>query len=172
MPTFTQFEWYWTCEQAVKDAEKKVFRYKPLVEQGWLRVAGDKVMNFNQIGAEIVAICKDFKVRAIGYDRFQAHEIDQYLAKKKLTMVVVPQNSLCLSAPYVRHRDMITNGDIKHRGNPMFAENLRNARLTYDKKQNPVILKAENTRKIDGYAAALNAVRVFMDTPRKNPIEV
>ncbi len=169
---FKQLEYYWTCQAAVDASEKKVFRYKPLVEAGWLKIAGNRTMDYNQIGAEILGICSNFKVQAIGYDRFQAHEMAPRLAAKRQTMIAVPQTSLSLSAPYVRHKEMIQAGDIKHRDNPMFTENLRNARVSYDKKQNPVILKAENTRKIDGYAAVLDAVRVFMDLPPKAPIEV
>lgn len=170
--TFKQLEYYWTCQAAVDASEKKVFRYAPLVEQGWIRIAGNKVMDYNQIGSEVAGIFKQFKVQACGYDRYQAHEMAPRLAKERINMVAVPQTSMSLSAPYVRHKEMIAAGDIVHRGNPMFAENLRNARVTYDKKQNPVILKAENNRKIDGYAAVLDAVRVFMDTPEQRPIEV
>lgn len=171
-PTFDQLEWYWTCEDAIKAADKTVFKLSPLVEAGWVRKAGTSRVDFNQIGSEILNICKQFDVEAIGYDRFQAHEMAPRLAAKRIKMVIVSQNSLNMSSAYVRHRDMVRNGDIRHRDNPMFVENLRAARVGYDKKQNPFILKIDVKRKIDGYAAALDAVRVFMDTPPKYRINV
>lgn len=171
-PTFDQLEYYWTCQRVVDQMDKKLFKFSPLVKEGIIRIAGKTTMDFNQIGTEILKICKQFRVKAVGYDRFQAHEMAPRLAKERINMVVVPQTSLSLSAPYVRYNNMIHNGDLRHKCNPMFVENLRNARVTYDKKQNPVILKQDNTRKIDGYAAALDAVRVFMDTPPPTEVTV
>lgn len=172
-PKFKVLVWYWTCRAYALASEKKAFSYKPLVESGRIRIAGDKVIDYNQVGTEILQIIKQFRVKKIGYDQWSANEMVGRLAKfGRVEMVTVRQNSPTLAPATHRLKTMVENGDIHHDGNPMLTQNWRNARVLVDKGGNPYIGKTETNNKIDGVTAIQDAVRIFLDEPPKKVIEV
>lgn len=167
--TFKVLVWYFSPKQAIELSKKTTVSYEPWVKEKWVEVTGDRVADYEMIRTKIQAICKKYKVVSIGFDPWHADEMTKKLAGKKLLMVEVLQTFRNLSRPTERFTELVLSGDIEHNGNPVLIQNLRNVRVLEDKQKHRMCAKKSSKGKIDGLAATINALRVFMDAPPPPP---
>ena len=156
---------YWAPTAAIKASEKKVFSYVPYVNAGLIKECGTHAISWTDLRRDVLKILKEVKIHELGFDPWRAGEMTEYLAKKKVTCVKIPQTFKVLDFPTNRFRDLINEEDILHNGNPVFLWNLKNCRTVSNLSKNIMLSKNHAAGKIDGVAAGINAVRVFMDAP-------
>lgn len=169
-PTFRLLVWYFANKSAIEASKQTTISWEPWVKDKWLIECGDLVQDYGKMRNKIKSICKPFKVQAIGYDPWHADEITKLLAvKDKFKMEPVNQYFKVLGVPTVRFKDFVKNADIEHNGNPIITHNLRNARVVEDKHKNIMLAKKHSTGKIDGLAATMNGVKLFLAAPPPPP---
>lgn len=169
-PTFRILVWYFTNKTAIEASKQTTISWEPWIKEKWLFECGDLVQDYGKIRNKIKSICKPFKVQAIGYDPWHADEITKLMATKdKFKMEPVNQYFKVLGVPTVRFKDYVKNADIEHNGNPILVYNLRSARVIEDKHKNIMLAKKHSTGKIDGLAATMNGVKLFLAAPPPPP---
>lgn len=107
-----------------------------------------------------------YRLDSIGYDPAKAFDLVQLLQKNGFAMDFVRQGEITLTAPLDNLEERFLDGKIIHNNNRMYNWYLRNVKLT---KRGPnatyLPTKQNKNRKIDGFAAHLNAHTEYM---RKN----
>ena len=107
-----------------------------------------------------------YKVDSIGYDPAKAFDLVQMMQSNGFVLNVVRQGELTLTAPLDNLKERFLDGKIIHNNNRMYNWYLGNVKLT---KRGPnatyLPTKQNKHRKIDGFAAHLNAHTEYM---RKN----
>lgn len=107
-----------------------------------------------------------YKIESIGYDPAKAFDLVQLMQSNGFVLNVVRQGELTLTAPMDNLKERFLDGKIIHNNNRMYNWYLGNVKLT---KRGPnatyLPTKQNKYRKIDGFAAHLNAHTEYM---RKN----
>ncbi len=107
-----------------------------------------------------------YKIDSIGYDPAKAFDLVQLMQSNGFVLNVVRQGELTLTAPMDNLKERFLDGKIIHNNNRMYNWYLGNVKLT---KRGPnatyLPTKQNKHRKIDGFAAHLNAHTEYM---RKN----
>lgn len=168
-PTLRYLVFYWVPEKAILLSEKKPFSYRPHVTSGIIRSCGVHAINWTQLRKELLEIFGCVRLRELGVDPYRAGELTEYLVKRKVKVVYLPQSFKELDLPTRQFKDFINEGDILHNGNPVTLWNLRNARIVSNKNANMMLSKKHSAGKIDGIAASINAMRMFMDAGPPKP---
>lgn len=169
-PHLWHLVWYFSPTQAIKKSERKQFIYTPYVNQGLIKECGNHSTNFSDLKTSIVKICKDVRVIEAGHDPYHAKDLVKALTNKhRIKCIKIPQNMANLDHPTRRFKDMVYDADISHNGNPVFRWNLTNVRVLRDTKGNRMISKKHSLGKIDGVAASINGLAVFLDAPPPPP---
>lgn len=114
---------------------------------------------------------KVYQIRAIGYDPANATMLVRMLEARGFACEVVRQGALTLNAPMKAIRERLLDGDIVSNNNPLLQWYIGNVRLRRETgdvdRDNWVPTKRNRYRKIDGFAALLDAYTVYM---RLNPV--
>ena len=160
---------YFSPTSAILKSEKKPFSYVPYVNQGLITECGSHAIQWTDLRKKIQNILKEVRLQEMGYDPYRAGEMTEYLSKNRVTMVKVTQSFQVLDFATRRFRDLVNEGDILHNDHPVLLWNLKNARVVSNKHKNIMLSKLHAAGKIDGIAAGINAIRVWMDAPPPAP---
>lgn len=138
------------------------------VKDGWITLTPGDVTDYDFIKKVVVRDADSFKVRSIGYDRWNSSQLVIDLTEKDdMPMVKVGQGVVSLSAPMKELDRLVRVGTsarpmLRHGGNPVarwMADNL----VPYtDASGNIKPDKANSMDKIDGMSALVTALAVAM----------
>lgn len=80
--------WRWVPEDAVKQrTERGTSPYSSWVSSGLLKTTPGDVVDYNIIETDVLAICEQFKVQLVAYDRWNATQLVNNLITKGLPMI-------------------------------------------------------------------------------------
>lgn len=149
---------------------------------GWLQLTPLKRVDYRYMLDQILADAENLNIRQIGVDPWSAAPIMQELAAAGLDAVAVRQGAATLSAPCHTLETAIAEHKLHHGFNPVATWHAENVEVHEDTNGNlkPLKPKSGNHHKIDGVAAALNALAVLihdqtgpaLDYYSTNPVEV
>lgn len=151
--------WYWIPEERLREREKtdKV----PIiawVNEGLIRTTPGNVTDFNQVQADIAAICEEYGVTEVAYDKYLASQLAQNLQDDYgINVVEFTQTGANYHGPCKHLERLVNGGKIRHGKNPVLRHNVTccKLRVTGDK----VLPDRRNsTGRIDGLAAGLMAL--------------
>lgn len=113
---------------------------------------------------------KEYCIESVGYDSAKAFLLVNLMQQKGYVMCEVRQGQLTLTDPLDDLKERFLDGNIIHNNNRMYNWYLRNVKLT-KRSHNATYLptKQNKYRKIDGFAAHLNAHTEWL---RKNPTQI
>jgi phage terminase large subunit-like protein len=126
-------------------------------QEGYLTVLPGDYVDYEPILEWFKEKSKIYTIKKIGYDRAKALFLNGYLEKHGFVTEKVIQGFTTLGGPLQNMKELMLDGKVIFNKNRMFRWYLNNVRLVQDRNNNWMPTKQSKNRKIDGFAAALNA---------------
>jgi phage terminase large subunit-like protein len=139
------------------------------VREGWLLTTPGNVTDYDYIKARILADAEVFDVQDIAYDRWNSSQMVNDLVAEDMPMSPIGQGYASLSAPTKELQRLVLAGSrttpmFRHGGNPVLIWMIDNLAVLTDAAGNVKPAKDKSPDKIDGVAAAINALERTMRT--------
>jgi len=134
--------------------------YETWAQAGHIRLTDGNVIDYRAIRARVNDLRKEFDIREIGYDPYNA----EYLCNQQLgdedgfEVVPVRQGFLSLSEPSKHLEKLVVSGKLRHGGNPVLRWHASNVSIRMDPSGCIKPDKAKSTERIDGIAALVTAL--------------
>jgi phage terminase large subunit-like protein len=163
---FLLLEHSWVPLKKVKEDHEKL-DWKGLEKAGVLTIVDNSYVEYELILEWFKKMRDLYRIDSIGFDPAKAFMLVQKLREEGFVLNEVRQGELTLTAPLDDLKERFLDGKIAHNNNPMYYWYLGNVKLT-KRGANATYLptKRHKYRKIDGFAAHLNAHTEYL---RKHP---
>lgn len=159
--------WFWCPEATVRERQRKgKVPYHRWVKSGHLIETPGNVVNYSAIEEKIIELSKRFNIIQVGHDPHNATGTTTRLIEEGIEMTRVKQTAVELSEATKEARRLILTRKLRHYGNPVMRFCVGNVMIAVDPNMNEKILKQKSIDKVDGAAALVDAVTVFI---RKEP---
>ncbi len=122
---------------------------------GHLVVTPGNETDFAATAADILALCRRFRVASLGYDPWQSTQTAQRLQAEGVTLFEFRATTQNFSPAILELDAALRSGRLRHDGNPVLGWCLGNVVGKADRRGNLYPTKAQPERKIDA-AVALN----------------
>jgi phage terminase large subunit-like protein len=139
------------------EADNEKLPYEQYVKSGFLTICEGDYVNYEDVYQWFVDMSKKYKFNKITYDRANAFKLVQSLEEHGFEMIEVRQGHLTLSPPMKDLKEIFIDGKFIYNENPLLKWYLNNVKLVKDRNGNHMPTKQDRYRKIDGFAAVLNA---------------
>ncbi len=141
--------------------------WQGLVNDGVLTVVDGDYVDYNLVFEWFEAQKVKYRIQTVGYDSAKAFLLVNLMQSKGYIMNEVRQGQLTLTDPLDDMKERFLDGNIIHNNNRLYRWYLGNVKLT-KRSHNATYLptKQNKYRKIDGFAAHLNAHTEWL---RQNP---
>jgi len=151
---------YWMPEEAItKYAEGGDYKYQNWQKAGLLTATSGAISDYAEILREILVYTKNYDVRQIGYDPWNANQIVTGLLDNGVEMVKINQNYQMMSEASKELEASIIAGKIAHNGDKVTRYCFDNAVIVRDNNGNMRPVKPKDRRKkVDGVVAAVMAM--------------
>ncbi|MGR6999930.1 terminase TerL endonuclease subunit [Yinghuangia aomiensis] len=161
-PGFTVVPRFWIPRAAVEARPDMRDTFDAWERQGVLTVTSGDTVDYERVMADINQDAEAFDIRHLGYDPWNALQLVQRLEEHGMSAVKVPQTVTRLNEPCKILEALLADKVFRHGGNPVLAWMANNVELVF---KGDGLMKPKRTRKsdkIDGIAAALNALAVSL----------
>ncbi len=138
------------------------------VKEGWIKTTPGDLIDDSFVEQVLRNSSQQVAIHSLGFDRWQAETIcGRLTGEKVIECAAVPQIPSSLTTPAREFLGDIRRGNIVHFGNPVLKWNIENVVLAEDENHGIKPRKAGNdeTRKIDGVSATINAYAVMLKAP-------
>lgn len=150
---------FWCPEDGMaKRVARDHVPYDVWAREGWITATPGLLTDYDRVRADIQTEAERVVVRAIGYDRWNAHQLVTQLTGDGFEMVPVGQGFASLSAPAKDLEGHVASGLIHHDGNPVLRWMVANAVAEQDPAGNIKPARDKSNEKIDGVAAWCDAL--------------
>lgn len=157
----------WVPEQKVKENKERL-DWETLVREGYLTVVSNDYVDYVDVFQWFLEMRKRYKIQSVGYDPAKAFYLVQEMQKKGFVMNEVRQGELTLTAPLDDLQERFLDGCIIHNQNPLFRWYLGNVKVKRRSENGTYLPTKQNkNRKIDGFAAFLDAHTEYMRNQSK-----
>lgn len=157
---------FWVPEDNAHAREKKDrVPYSQWIREGWIKATPGNVIDYDVIRADIVALSKQYQIKEIAADRWNATQIITQLTGDGLSIVAYGQGFKDMTAPTKELEALVVSGKLDHGGNPVLRWMASNVTVEQDAAGNLKPSKAKSTERIDGIVAAIMAIGRAMVTP-------
>jgi phage terminase large subunit-like protein len=143
--------------------------YDAWVRDGWLTATPGNVIDYDFIQAEALALGKQYKLRELAFDPWNATQTATQLGGEGLTMVEVRQGYRSFSEPAKELEKLIVAGKVRHGGHPILRWMVSNVAKREDPNGNIAPDKSASSEKIDGVVAAILALSRLIVQPPPAP---
>ena len=152
----------WVPQKKV-EIDREKLDWAHLQSMGWLTVVQADYVDYNLMYQWFIDMRETYSIESIGYDPAKAFQLIQAMTGEGFAMSVVRQGELTLTAPLDSLKERFIDGQIIHNKNALLSWYLRNVKLS-KRSANATYLptKMSKNRKIDGFAALLNAYTEFL----------
>lgn len=156
---------FWLPEENVLALERRDrVPYLSWAERGYIILTPGNVIDYGFIRDEVVDVVSPYELHSIHADPWNATQLITELREADgLPMKEIRQGFLSLSAPCKQLLRLVMGGRIRHGGHPVLRWNAHNAVAEQDAADNVKLSKRKSRKKIDGLAAAVNAVAGTID---------
>lgn len=127
-------------------------------DDGWLEVHTGGVIDDDQILARLEVLRRKFDVQEVAYDPWGMKYLAQKLDKRRFPLVEHRQGYQSMSNPMKRFEELVAEGKLRHRGNPVLAWQVGNVHRDEDASENIKPNKNKSSGRIDAAVAAIMAV--------------
>lgn len=151
---------YWVPRDGRWRQEKhNADQYRLWEREGRLTFTDGEATDFNRIEEEILELNARRPIRLLCADRAYATMLLSRLFNlHDLPVKGIPQGPVTLNEPMVRLDSLLLDGKLRHDGHPIAAWNVANAAVSRTSTGLMHLDKSAATRRIDGLAAAVNAL--------------
>ena len=166
---FFVLEHSWVPRKKIKEDKEKL-DWLNLEKAGVLTFVNKDYVEYEMVFEWFKKMRELYRIDSIGYDPAKAFMLVNEMKGQGFTLNEVRQGELTLTNPMDNLRERFIDSNIIHNNNPLFYWYLGNVKLT---KRGPnatyLPTKQNKNRKIDGFAALLNAHCEWM---RKHPLYI
>src|SRR5262245_45022372 len=163
--------YFWVPEDTVTMLEVKGDPlYAMWQRQGHLRVTQGNVADYDVLRSDINALGKQFDIREIGIDRWNATQITTQLEGDGFEVVPFGQGYASMSAPAKELERLILAHELRHGNHPVMTWNVGNVAVQKDHAENIKPSKELSKKKIDGVVAMCMALGRAMVRPEDTSV--
>lgn len=151
--------WFWLPEEAASE-KNHLAPYQQWSSEGHIRLTPGDVMDYRSVGDDIAALCCDYNVRQMLYDRTYAEELTATIEEATgIERVIFPQTMMSFAGPTAEVERLVIGRKLRHPDHPVLNWQAGNVSVKTDANGNkrPVKPPHEDPRKIDGMVAAIMA---------------
>lgn len=146
----------WIPEKKVMAGNEKI-PFRQWEEDGYLTICDGEYVDYSLIFDWFVEMNKHFPIELIAYDPANAFRLNQELQNHGFETLIVRQGHLTLSPALKDLKEIFLDGNVIYNNNPLLKWYINNVKLVKDRNGNYLPTKQNRYRKIDGFAAILNA---------------
>lgn len=143
--------------QARYDRDKSQQRLDEWIKAGDLTIIPGRYVNDEYVEEWFVEKQKIYKIDKIMYDPAKAVRLNEALKNDGFKTEVVRQGFVTLGGPLQDIKQMLLDGKVIYNNSKIYRWYLNNVKLVEDRNKNWVPTKQSKNRKIDGFAATLDA---------------
>lgn len=137
--------------------ENEKIPYREYEELGLLTIVKDEYIRKELVGEWFEEKSKKFIIEKITFDPAKATGLVESLTAKGFNMEVVRQGYLTLGPAVDDVKERFLDGNVIFNNNRLFRWYVNNVKMVEDRNRNKIPTKIGRYRKIDGFAAFLNA---------------
>lgn len=164
----------WVTEKKVLMENEKI-DYRELEKEGLLTIVKDEYIRKEIVYDWFVELSHTYRVELITYDPAKAFGLVESLNNYGFNTLVVRQGHLTLGPAVDDAKERFLDGNVIFNNNRLFRWYVNNVKLVEDRNRNKLPQKQGRYRKIDGFAAFLNAhtevMKKFVEQPGTGNIE-
>jgi len=152
--------WIWAPRAKVDAQEDDAAPYARWEKEGWLTVTEGDVTDYRPVMDAIRQVCRDYEVKEIGFDRWNALQIINELIEEDIPLVEVPQNTGGMYPGSKKLEELVYSRRVRHNGNPVLRWAAGNVALLFDSNDNfrPDKKKSKKNGRIDPVVATVTAL--------------
>lgn len=137
--------------------------YREYERLGYLTIIPGEYINKEVVEDWFVKMSEIYNISLVTYDPAKAFRLNKSLETKGFETKVVRQGALTLGPAMDDLKEMFIDGKIIFNNNRLFRWYVNNVRVKIDSNKNRIPQKQGRYRKIDGFAAFLNAYTEIME---------
>ena len=127
--------------------------------EGWITATDGDVIDYTFIERDIHTLSERFNVQEVAYDPWAAQQTALRIRDDMgLPVVPIRQGFMSLSEPTKEFERLVVSGELAHGGNSCLSWQANNVTVRHDPAGNVKPDKAKGRQRIDGIAAAINAL--------------
>ena len=142
--------------------------YDVWADAGLITATPGNVTDYDRIRSDIRDIADDLGSGPTGYDRWNASQLVTQLQEDGADLIPVGQGFQSLSSPMREAEKLIVGRKLRHGGNPVLRWMVGNVQASQDPAGNLKPDREKSADKIDGFAALLDAIFVWL---RAEPVD-
>lgn len=154
---------YWLPEDTV-NRRNDVAPYREWVENGFIQTTPGNIVDYGAVRDTIYHIQEKCQIHSIGHDQWNAWETNYELSNNGITMTPVLPRYTYLSNPTKKLEMSVLAAEMELDLNPVLLWNFRNVALVRGEADNIMVSKKNSPEKIDGIAAMVDALYVYLQT--------
>lgn len=137
--------------------------YRRWVEEGWLTVCGDRVIDEDEFMGYLLSDLRRYDVRAIAYDPWGMYDLRTRFGRYEDKLLEYRQDIRHMSVPTKRLESEMLKHRVNLGGNPVMRWMLRNVSVYVDANANVKLDKTRSRNKIDGVVALVDAFGAWLN---------
>ncbi|MEW6457616.1 MAG: terminase TerL endonuclease subunit [Bacillota bacterium] len=146
--------------------------YDVWARHGFIKLTPGNVIDHDFIRADILRQRDLYQIDELGYDPWNATQLAIALISDGIKCVETRQGYKTMSPAMRAIEKLILSQTLVHGGNPVARWNFGNLEVKADANDNIRPVKSQETERIDGFVALLNAMaRAMLHTATENPYE-
>jgi phage terminase large subunit-like protein len=154
---------YWLPEETVAK-RNDVAPYRDWSEGGYINLTEGNIVDYGAVLKTILHIQENCQIHSIGHDQWNAWDMSAKLTNEYgVVMTPVLPRYTYLSNPTKECEKMVISKGVELDENPVLRWNFRNTALQM-KDDNVMLSKDRSSEKIDGVAAFVNSLYVWLQT--------
>jgi len=154
---------FWMPEMNVEERVKnKGINYDRWIREGYIRTTPGNVTDYNHIKADILALREEYKIKSIGYDRWNSSQLVIDLADEGVEMSPIGQGYASMSTPTKEFEKEVLKKQMDHQGNPVLTWHISNVAIQRDPAGNVKISKDKSSEKVDGAVACVMSLGEYL----------
>jgi phage terminase large subunit-like protein len=159
---------YWIPEEKAEIEAQNGIPYRKWIAEGKIKATDGNVIDHDDLAADIIEICKDFKMKRMEIDPWTSKTVQLALQKAGLPFGTVAQNLSSLGSPTQVFERMVKGGDLNHGGDEVLAWMASNCQIHIHASGFYMVHKGKSGKlKVDGIVASICAVYGWVDDGAK-----
>lgn len=167
--------WIWCPVAKLEEQAGDAAPYKRWHAEGWINTTEGDVTDYAPVREAVLQAMRDYDIKEIGFDRWNAQQLCNELMDKDCPLVEVPQNTGGMHPGTRKLEELIYAKRLRHNGNPVLRWAAGNVALLFDSNDNfrPDKKKSKRNGRIDPIVATVMALsRAVVHVEDKNEPEL
>lgn len=168
--------YFWLPESTLEDTRQANRElYRVWSQDGFLELTEGNTIDYKVVRERLVSLKSMFNLRKVAFDPMYAQQLATELHNEcSIECQEFRQTVMNFAPACAEFEKLITDGNLKHNGNPILSWQAGHVNVRTDANNNkrPVKPTPNDPRKIDGIVAAIEAVGSMIATPREAEFDI